>query len=100
MAANLAKISTIRGYAAHARLFAQLDNEAEIVGYIPRAVYTPYAYSPTHAVYMLDGKPVMVAEVKHRTYMLFSVLCPYMTDEQATTEYISRPAGTELLRLA
>ncbi len=69
----LTKIKTITSHAGHARFLAECDGE--FAGYIPRQtdIPSPYAYSPTHAVWMWDTKPVIIVETKHRRFTVFAV---------------------------
>jgi len=66
----LKRIKVINGYTADARFFAETGKH---VGYIPRTIGSPYAYSPTHIVYDWKGKPCIHVEVKHRRYEVFEV---------------------------
>lgn len=69
----LKKIKTITSYAKRGAFYGELDNRAKIIGYVPRQVHTPYASGPTHAVYSYKGKPIIIAEIAHKTYRVFEV---------------------------
>ena len=71
-------LKTVTGYAAHARLLAELDQDDELTGLpdyvrdIPRQeIPSPYAYSATHNVYRHKGREVIIVETEHRKYRMF-----------------------------
>ena len=69
---KLKRIKVLIGYSAHARFCALLADEW--IGEIRRTIGQPYVSSPSHAVYSLEGRPVVIAETKHRRYEVFEVL--------------------------
>jgi len=86
-------IKTVIGYAAHARLLTEIEGE---LGYVRRFVATPYAYSPTHTVYLYRGVSVVIAETKHRRYEVIPVpatLSVRNTDEMATQDFLAARKG-------
>lgn len=66
------RLKVINGYAENARVGIHLCKR---VGYIPRQkqIPSPYAYSPTHVVYLWKGQNVIQVEVSHRRYEVFAV---------------------------
>ena len=82
-------VKKITGYAAHARFLASID---EPFGFVRRFVGTPYAFSPTHSVYVYAGMNVIIAETAHRTYRVIEVpagLLVRSTDEEATQDFVA-----------
>ena len=76
---TLTPLKTIRSHAGIARFYAECDGtEApDYIGTIPRQpIPSPYAYSPTHAVYSHHGQPVIVVETSHKVYAVFVVHGP------------------------
>ena len=67
------RIKVIKGYAAHARALAEVDETP--VGEIPRQkdIPSPYAYSPSHLVRNWNGKSIIEVETAHRRYEWFEV---------------------------
>ena len=64
------RIKVITGYSKDAQFWAQVGKH---IGYIPRQIKTPYAYSPVHEVILWNNKPVVHAETAHRRYEVFEV---------------------------
>ena len=69
------KVKTITSYAGHARFIAECAEEE--VGFIPRKacadIPSPYAYSPSKAVDLWNGKKVVTFEVRHKRFEVFEV---------------------------
>lgn len=85
---TLRRMKAVTGYAEHARLCAEMSDE--ILGYIPMMVHQPYRFSSTHAVVAWKGQAVIVAETRHRRYVVYAVCGPLMSEEKAHAEYLKR----------
>ncbi len=71
--AALTRVRVIPSHSGLARFMAQLEGP---IGSIPRQVYTPYSYGPTHVVWDWRGAPVIIAETRHKRYEVFRVEGP------------------------
>lgn len=83
------KVKTAVGYAAHARLMAQME-EAGFVRRVP--IHTPYAYSPTNCVYLYRGLPVVICETAHRYVEVFRVPAGFAirrTEAEALADFVA-----------
>lgn len=85
---TLRRMKVVTGYAAHARLCAELSDD--VLGYIPMMVHQPYRFSSTHAVVAWQGQAVIVAETAHRRYEVFAVCGPLKSEEAAHVDYVRR----------
>jgi len=85
------RLKVINGYAAHARYLSTVGDEP--VSWIARtAIPSPYAYSPTHAIFQTDsGQHIFIVETQHRRYEVFTVTdeTVFDTDEAAADAYIA-----------
>lgn len=72
---SLPRLKTIPSHSGYARWIAETSDEP--VGYIARAtvadIPSPYAYSPSKAVYEWKGKRVVSFETAHKRYEVFEV---------------------------
>lgn len=89
----LKRLKTINGYQALHRWLAEVSEDPvcwlarEQVKEIP----SPYAYSPTKAVYEWNGKRVIWFETRHKHYEVFEVpanLLTFSTDDKACEWHI------------
>jgi len=91
---DIKRLKAINSHAGIGRFYAECGDH---VGEIPRQdIPSPYAYSPVHPVFLYKGKPVIVVEVKHKTYAVFSV----PTDEMSKVLARGRRAGLTLAEVA
>jgi hypothetical protein len=87
------RIKVITSHAGLARWLAETSEEP--IGFLARAdvadIPSPYAYSPTKAIYDWNGRAVVWFETKHKRYEVFAVpaeLRRFATDEEATEAHI------------
>lgn len=89
-------LKVVRSHVGYSRL---LQECSEIIGYIPRQTYipSPYASSPTEAVYEWNGRKVFFHETAHKVYQMFEVPAAetITTDEAATEVFIARLRAKE-----
>jgi hypothetical protein len=71
----LQRIKRIKSHVGHFRFLAECENEGQLSGFIERQkdIPSPYAYSPTHGVFVYRGKNVILVETAHKTFDVFEV---------------------------
>lgn len=66
------RIAVVVGHAPLARFMATLSEQP--IGEIPRtSIPSPYAFSPVHMVWDLNGRPVILVETRHRRHEVYEV---------------------------
>ncbi|MDP2618609.1 MAG: hypothetical protein Q8P46_00290 [Hyphomicrobiales bacterium] len=94
------RLRTITSYTGLARWNIELS--ARPIAYLARVqvedIRSPYAYSPSVAIWDWRGRPVIFFETSHRRYEVFEVpatMLRFKTDDEATDWHIrySRPVA-------
>lgn len=86
-------LKTINSHRGYGQFIMELPEEPE--GWIPRvkAIPSPYAYSPTDAVYIWKGKKVITRETSHKKYQVFEVpgdVHIYDNEHDAETHHVNQ----------
>lgn len=91
---SLPRLKTITSYSGYARWIAETSDEP--VAFLARAqvadIPSPYAYSPSKAIYEWKGKRVVSFETAHRRYEIFEVPADwtvFTSDAVATDHHIA-----------
>lgn len=86
-------LKTITSHRGYGQFIMELPEEPE--GWIPRvkAIPSPYAYSPTDAVYIWKGKKVITRETAHKKYQVFEIPADvhvYDNEHDAETHHVNQ----------